>query len=289
MRYGLVLEGGAMRGIFSAGVIDVLMENGIVFDGATGVSAGAAFGCNYKSWQPGRVIRYNTRFCNDKRFCSFRSLLKTGDMFGAKFCYSDIPKKLDVFDFKVFEESKMEFYVVCTNVETGKAVYHRCDTADDRDLTWMRASASMPLASRIVEIDGYKLLDGGIADSIPLKFMEKIGYDRNVVILTQPRGHVKGKSRSLPLIKAAMRKYPAFVRTAADRSKMYNGELSYIRSAEEAGRAFVIAPEEKLPVGHIEHDPDVIREVYRIGRRTAKAKLRELRAFMKNINVQINS
>lgn len=280
MKYGLVLEGGAMRGIFSAGVTDVLMENGIVFDGAAGVSAGAAFGCNYKSCQPGRVIRYNTRFCNDKRFCSFRSLIKTGDMFGAKFCYSDIPKKLDVFDFKTFEESKMEFYVVCTNVETGKAVYHRCNTADDKALTWMRASASMPIVSKIVEIDGYKLLDGGIADSIPLRFMEKIGYDRNVVILTQPRSYVKGKDRGIALIKASMRKYPAFIQAAANRSKMYNDELKYIRSAEEAGRAFVIAPDEKLPIGHIEHDPDVIRGIYRIGRKTASSRLHELKAFM---------
>lgn len=280
MKSGLVLEGGAMRGMFTAGVIDVLMENGVTFDGAVGVSAGAVFGCNYKSGQPGRVIRYNTRFCKDKRFCSFRSLIKTGDMFGADFCYNVIPKELDFFDTDTFAKSEMEFYVVCTNVETGKAVYHRCITADDRELTWMRASASMPLASRIVEVDGYKLLDGGISDSIPLKFMEKIGYERNVVVLTQPRSYRKGKSRSLPLIKAAMRKYPEFIKASANRSRMYNSELNYIRSAEKDGRAFVIAPDEKLPVGHIEHNPDVLREVYRIGRNTARENLEELRKFL---------
>lgn len=280
MKSGLVLEGGAMRGMFTAGVIDVLMENGVTFDGAVGVSAGAVFGCNYKSGQPGRVIRYNTRFCKDERFCSFRSLIKTGDMFGADFCYNVIPKELDFFDTDTFAKSEMEFYVVCTNVETGKAVYHRCITADDRELTWMRASASMPLASRIVEVDGYKLLDGGISDSIPLKFMEKIGYERNVVVLTQPRSYRKGKSRSLPLIKAAMRKYPEFIKASANRSRMYNSELNYIRSAEKDGRAFVIAPDEKLPVGHIEHNPDVLREVYRIGRNTARENLEELRKFL---------
>lgn len=280
MKSGLVLEGGAMRGMFTAGVIDVLMENGVTFDGAVGVSAGAVFGCNYKSGQPGRVIRYNTRFCKDARFCSFRSLIKTGDMFGADFCYNVIPKELDFFDTDTFAKSEMEFYVVCTNVETGKAVYHRCITADDRELTWMRASASMPLASRIVEVDGYKLLDGGISDSIPLKFIEKIGYERNVVVLTQPRSYRKGKSRSLPLIKAAMRKYPEFIKASANRSRMYNSELNYIRSAEKEGRVFVIAPDEKLPVGHIEHNPDVLREVYRIGRNTARKNLEELRKFL---------
>lgn len=280
MKKGLVMEGGAMRGMFTAGVIDVLMENGVEFDGAAGVSAGAVFGCNYKSGQPGRVIRYNTRFCKDKRFCSFRSLLKTGDMFGADFCYNIVPKKLDIFDTKTFAESEMEFYVVCTNVETGKAVYHKCLTADDRELTWMRASASMPLASQIVEVDGYKLLDGGISDSIPLRFIEKMGYERNVVILTQPRSYRKGKSRSLPLIKAAMRKYPEFVKASARRSKMYNKQLDYVKNAEDDGRAFVIAPDEKLPVGHIEHDPDVLREVYRIGRKTAMANIEKLKMFL---------
>lgn len=158
MKYGLVMEGGAMRGLFTAGVIDVLMENAITFDGAVGVSAGAAFGCNYKSNQPRRVIRYNTRFCHDKRFCSVSSLVKTGDMFGADFCYHEIPNKLDIFDYKTFNESPMEFYVVCTDVTTGKPVYRRCRVADDNELEWIRASASMPLASRIVEIGGMKLL-----------------------------------------------------------------------------------------------------------------------------------
>lgn len=147
MKCGLVLEGGAMRGLFTAGVTDVFMENGIAFDGAVGVSAGAAFGCNYKSYQPGRAIRYNTRFCRDKRYCSIRSLITTGDMFGADFCYHEIPEKLDVFDFDTYENSAMEFYVVCTDVETGKPVYHRCDTMNSRELEWLRASASMPMAA----------------------------------------------------------------------------------------------------------------------------------------------
>ena len=280
MKYGLVMEGGAMRGLFTAGVIDVLMENGINFDGAVGVSAGAAFGCNYKSNQPGRVVRYNTRFCRDKRYCSFRSLVKTGDLFGAQFCYHEIPKKLDVFDFAAYESSPMEFFIVCTDVLSGKAVYHRCRTFDDAELEWLRASASMPLASRVVEVGGLKLLDGGISDAIPLRFMENIGYERNVVILTQPRDYVKEKSRSLSLIKLAMKRYPELIKAMERRHKMYNGELKFIRSAEADGRALVIAPDAKLPVGHIEHDPEVLREVYRRGRSAAVESLDNVKKFI---------
>lgn len=280
MKYGLVMEGGAMRGMFTAGVTDVFMENGIKFDGAVGVSAGAAFGCNYKSNQPGRVIRYNTRFCRDKRFCSLRSLLKTGDIFGAEFCYHEIPEKLDIFDCKTFSKSPMEFYVVCTDVETGKPVYHKMTKVDYNELEWMRASASMPVVSRIVEADGKKLLDGGISDSIPLKFMEKSGYERNVVILTQPRDFVKPPSSMARRMKPLLRKYPNLISAMNNRHKMYNAELKYIRRSEQEGRAFVIAPPEKLPVGHIEHNPDVLREVYRIGRNTANKYLDQIKNFM---------
>ena len=148
MKTGLVLEGGAMRGIFTAGVCDVLMENGIDFDGCIGVSAGACFGCNFKSKQIGRAIRYNTRYCKDWRYCSVRSLIKTGDMFGAEFCYHTIPEKLDKFDAETFNNSNMEFYVVCTDVYTGKPVYHLCGEVDDKLYEWFRASASMPFVSK---------------------------------------------------------------------------------------------------------------------------------------------
>ena len=191
MKTGLILEGGAMRGMFTAGVMDVLMENGVTFDGAVGTSAGAAFGCNYKSHQIGRVIRYNTRYCKDKRFCSISSLIKSGDIYNADFCYGDIPSKYDIFDFDTYKNDPMEFYSVCTDIETGKAVYHKYTGDEDSGFDWIRASASMPLVSKIVEIDGKKLLDGGMADSIPLKFFESIGYDRNVVVLTQPADYRK--------------------------------------------------------------------------------------------------
>ncbi|MBR4626463.1 MAG: patatin family protein [Ruminococcus sp.] len=280
MKKGLVLEGGAMRGLFTAGVMDVLMENGITFDGIVGVSAGACFGCNYKSNQPGRAIRYNTRFAKDKRYCSVRSYIKTGDLYNAEFCYDTVPKELDIFDTEAFEKSPIEFFIVCTDIETGKPVYRRCTRADDNFLVWLRASASMPLASRIVETDGRKLLDGGISDSIPLRFMEKAGYERNLVILTQPRGYTKKQTRSLKLVRLALRKYPAAVKAVAERYKMYNGELRYVLSAEQEGRALVIAPDEKLPANHVEHDPDVMREVYRLGRKACTERLADIISFL---------
>ena len=194
MKTGLILEGGAMRGLFSAGVIDVFMENGIEFDAAIGVSAGAAFGCNYKSRQPGRVIRYNKRFAKDPRFCSLRSLIKTGDLFGAEFCYHTIPDKLDLFDTQAYIDNPMDFYVVVTDIETGKAVYINSEEAGEDALECFRASASMPVVSKPVEIKGKKYLDGGIADSVPIQYFESIGSDRNVIILTQPIGYVKKPS-----------------------------------------------------------------------------------------------
>ncbi len=280
MKYGLVLEGGALRGLFTAGVIDVLMENGIDFDGAVGVSAGACFGCNYKSRQPGRAIRYNTRFCRDKRYCSVRSLLTTGDMFGADFCYHKIPEELDLFDFKTFTNDPMEFFAVCTDIETGKPVYHRCRDAGYSDLEWIRASASMPLAARIVCHEGRKLLDGGISDSIPLRFMEATGYEKNVVILTRPRSYTKSHSRTEKLIALRYKKYPALVKACINRPDVYNRQLKYVGEAEAAGRAFVIAPETALPISHIEHDQDVLLEVYRTGRTAGRNCLEDLRKFL---------
>ena len=202
MKTGLVLEGGAMRGMFTAGVLDVLMEHGIVLDGAIGVSAGAVFGCNYKSHQIGRVIRYNTQYCNDKRYASFGNLLRTGNLYSEQFCYHTVPEKLDVFDTKAFAENPMDFFVVCTDVRTGDPIYHKCRTGDAEDIQWMQASASMPLAAKIVKIGHYQLLDGGIADSIPVRFFESIGYKRNLIVLTQPKGFVKKKNKMLPAIRA---------------------------------------------------------------------------------------
>ncbi len=280
MKTGIVLEGGAMRGLFTAGVTDVLMEEGITFDGAIGVSAGAAFGCNLKSGQIGRALRYNTTYCNDPRYCSFRSLLKTGDLYGAQFCYDEIPYKLDPFDVEAYNRNPMAFYVVCTDVETGKPVYQNCPVSNAESMQWFRASASMPLVSRVVEVGGYHLLDGGVSDSIPLRYFESIGYRRNLVILTQPEGYRKRPNKALPLMRIALRKYPNLINAIAGRHNVYNDQLRYVAQQEAAGAALVLRPKAALPVSHTEKDPEKLREAYRMGRACATENLDRIRAFL---------
>lgn len=278
---GLVLEGGAMRGLFTAGVIDVLMENGIAFPAFVGVSAGAAFGCNYKSRQIGRALRYNKRFCRDPRYCSFRSLFKTGDVFGAQFCYHEVPNTLDPFDGKAFNENPMAFYLVASDVETGTPFYKKIDHADDTAYEWIRASASMPIVSRVVELDGKKYLDGGVTDSIPLAFMER-QYDRNVVVLTRPRDYQKQPASKLWLYRLTLRKYPNMLRAVRERHLMYNEQRAHVFAQEKAGKAFVICPDKPLEVGRMEHDPEQLQKAYDTGRQTALRQLGALKRFMEN-------
>ena len=175
----------------------------------------------------------------------------------------------------------MEFYVVATDVETGKAVYHKHEGRDDHGFDWIRASASMPLVSKMVEIDGKKMLDGGAADSLPLKFFESIGYDRNIVILTQPKGYQKSKNKVLPLIKLKYRKYPEFVKAMANRHIAYNEALEYIEKKEAAGEILVIRPDEALPVSRVEKDTDKLKLAYEIGRQAAKINLEKIKSFLK--------
>lgn len=278
---GLILEGGGMRGMFTAGVIDVLMENGLEFDGTIGVSAGAAFGCNYKSKQIGRVIRYNTKYCRDKRYSSLRSLIKTGDMFGADFCYRELPEELDLFDVETYQKNPMDFYVVATDIESGKPEYKKCDFGDRRDLLWYRASASMPLVSRIVEIEGKKYLDGGISDSIPLKYFESIGYTKNIVVLTQPSDYVKKPNSALPFIKMIYKKYPGLISAMANRHEVYNETTAYIKKCELDGDVFIICPKEPLPVSRTEHNPDKLREAYNLGRTAAEEIIDKIKDFLR--------
>lgn len=279
MKRGLVLEGGAFRGLFSAGITDVMMEAGIAPDGLIGVSAGAAFGCNYKSGQHGRAIRYNKRFARDPRYSGVRSLLTTGDYFNASFAYHTMPSELDIFDGEAFEQNPMEFFAVCTDVETGLPVYKQLTKADDTAYDWIRASASMPLAARIVRLEGYLLLDGGVTDSIPLKYFESIGYQRNVVILTQPLGYVKKPNSLLPLMRIALRKHPKMVEAIANRHLMYNAQTAYVAEAEAAGRCLVIRPDQPIPIGHVSHDPDAMERVYNMGREMGRRRLEDIRAF----------
>lgn len=279
MKRGLVLEGGGMRGMFTAGVIDEMMENDIPIDGVVGVSAGATFGCNYKSRQPGRVLRYNVRFKDEPRYMGLRSLLKTGDWVGAEYAYHIMPFEMDPVDFDTYKNNPMEFHVVCTDVDSGEAVYHQLPVIDHYEIDWIRASASLPFVSKPVTIDNRRLLDGGMSDSIPLAYFQKLGYDRNVVVLTQPKGYKKSCPKAMPLFKLLLRKLPVIAEALAKRHLMYNRELDYIEEQERLGNTLLIYPEEGLPIGRIEQDEAKMRLVYQMGREAAKAKMEEMKAF----------
>jgi predicted patatin/cPLA2 family phospholipase len=190
-----------------------------------------------------------------------------------------MPQHYDIFDRRAFEENPMEFIAVCTDVETGQPVYRKLAEASDTTYDWIRASASMPLVSRVVELEGHKLLDGGVADSIPLSYIERQGYHRNVVILTQPQGYQKQHNNLMPLMRMALRRYPKMVEAMEKRHLMYNRQLEYVREAELAGRCLVIRPETAIPIGHISHNPEQMNAVYQMGRRTGRSHIDEIKSY----------
>ncbi len=281
MKTGLILEGGAMRGLYTAGVLDVMLEQNIEVDGMIGVSAGAVFGCNYKSRQIGRTLRYNSKYARNPEFGGIRSLLKTGDFYNRDFCYRQIPYHLDPFDTETFEKNPVDFYVVATDVETGNPVYHRCTDGQETDLEWFRASASMPLVSNIVEVDGFKLLDGGIADSIPIRFFQNAGYERNIIILTRDKTYRKKPGKMNLLFRIVLRKYPSVARVMKQRHIQYNEQVQLAESLEKKGEALIIRPSEPITMSRTETDPVKLKEVYDLGRRDALKQLDAVRAFLK--------
>lgn len=280
MATGLVLEGGGMRGLFTAGVLDVLMERGIGVDHAVGVSAGAAFGVNIKSGQVGRAIRYNKRFCADPRYASLRNLVREGNLYSVGFAYRKLPLELDVFDVAALRANPMRFTVVCTDIETGEAVYRDIEHGDEEDLDWIRASASVPLLARPVELAGHLLLDGGVADSIPVAWMCAHGYDKNIAILTQPAGFRKEPNRLMPLLRVALRRYPRLVALLANRHERYNAQLAEVERLEGEGRLFVIRPSESVRAPLAVKDPAILERIYQQGRRDAQAQLAGLEAYL---------
>jgi len=277
---GIVLEGGGMRGMYTCGILDVLMENRIYLDGMVGVSAGIAFGCNYKSRQIGRALRYNVRFAHDKRYSGMMSLLKTGNYYNAYFAYKLVPTHYDVFDYNVFEDSPMECYAVCFDVKSGEGVYHRLDHVNDDFFEWIRASASMPVVAQPVEVGGRLLLDGGLADSIPLEFMMSKGYQRNVVILTREEGFRKTAEHGMWLMKPMLRKWPKVIEALRHRPAHYNQQLQVVREQERLGNAFVFRPLKPLNVSRTTHDSKEMNRVYQQGREEALQRLDELKKFL---------
>lgn len=266
--------------MFTAAIIDVMMEHGLQPDGVVGVSAGSAFGCNMKSRQIGRALRYNKRFARSWRYTSWLSWLLTGNLVNARMAYHIVPTRHDIFDGDAFRQNPMEFWLVCTDVDSGHAVYHQLTEVSHETLEWIRASASLPVVSRIVKVGGHKLLDGGISDSIPLRFFQQQGYDRNIVVLTQPRSYRKEQMRVIGFVDFWLRHHPN-VRLALDRRpEMYNEQLDYVASQEQLGNTLVLAPDEPLGIADITRSPDEMQRVYDKGRRYAEQHLCEIKDFL---------
>lgn len=260
-----------MRGLFTAGILDVMMEHDIQVDGIVGVSAGACFGCNYVSGQPGRVIRYNLAMRHEPLYMGIGNLLRTGNLLDAEFAYHTLPDVLDPFDKEAFTQSRVEFHVVCTDVSTGKPVYKQLTAPVDYEfMEWVRASSSLPLVSHPVRIGNRMLLDGGISDSIPLKYFQNLGYDHNIVILTQPKGFTKKRTKLMPLFRMLMRRHPAIIEAMDRRHVMYNTQLEYLAQEERAGRITVIAPDDTLPIGRTDQNAGRMQRVYDMGRKAGE-------------------
>ena len=279
-KIGLVLEGGGHRGIYTAGILDVFAQNNISFDGIMGVSAGCIHGVSFLSGQIGRSVRYTTRFCNNPSYMSFKSLIKTGDFFNVDFCYYKLPETLDPFDNDAFDKNPTPFYAVCSDVKTGKAVYHKCDSVRGEKIKWIQASASMPLAAKIVKIDESEFLDGGITDSIPIKKMQELGYSKNIVILTQEAGYRKKPNSLLPLIKRIYKKYPELINAIQNRHIIYNQQLDYLEEQEKLGNVIIIRPSQKPQAGRIEKDKEKILSTYNLGRNDAEKLLETVKNFI---------
>lgn len=279
----LVLEGGGMRGAYSSGVLDVMHDNGLKFGGYAGTSAGATHICSFMSEQRERNMRIDTVHSQDPRYMGFKQLIKTGDYFPREFCYITIPREIDPFDYAKFEENAKvsDFYSVATNLETGEAEYLLTQEVDKGDgLECVRASASLPLMSKIVELRGMKLLDGGIGDSIPFEFMERKGFKKQVVILTQQEGYVKKPNSLIPLFKLMYRKYPKFVEAAATRHIRYNEALAKLKENEKAGKSFVFRPSEPFKISRIEKDASKLVELYKMGLKDGEANMPALKRFL---------
>ena len=267
-----------MRGMYTAGVLDVLHREGVHFDGIMGVSAGALFGPNFLSGQEGRVIRYNKRFIRDRRYQSLGCLLRTGDLFSRDFAYGTVPRELDVFDDQAFQAAGVPFYAVVTNLDTGLPEYMQVKSVFD-DMEILRASGSMPFVSRPVEIHGRRYLDGGVADSIPFDAMARMGYEKQLVILTRDMDYRK-KPMPAGAIKLWYRHHPQFRDQLLRRHQVYNDSVARLKELEEQGKYFVIRPSRPIEIGRVESDPDKLQAVYELGLRDGQAALAPLREYM---------
>ena len=278
MSIGLVLEGGAMRGLYTAGVLDVFLDNNIKVDGIIGVSAGVLFGVNYLSKQKGRAIRYNKKFAKDKRYMGMRSFLTTGNIINKDFAYYEIPFKIDVFDEETFEKSNTDFWATVTNIETGEAEYLKLNNVF-KQMELLRATSAMPIVSEIIKINGKKYLDGGVSDSIPVEKCKSMGYDKIIVVLTRTIEYRKKKSSSA-IAKIKYKEYPKLIKTMENRYKKYNETVEKIIDMENKKEIFVIRPSKDLKIKRIEKDVDKLQAMYDLGVSDCKKQLEDLKEYI---------
>lgn len=281
MKIGIVLEGGAMRGMYTAGVLDVLMDFDLKVTDMIGVSAGVLFGVNYPSRQKGRAIRYNKKYIKDRRYTSFHSLITTGNIINKDFAFYKVPLKLDVFDEKAYEQSGIRFYATVTNVKTGKAEYIKIKNVL-KEMEILRASSAMPYVSKMVEWSGNQYLDGGIADSIPVEACKKLGCDKIILILTRPITYRKAKTPRLAkrLNKMLYRNYPNLIKALNQRNQNYNCQVESVIEMEKREELFVIRPSKPIQIKRIEKDINKLQEVYDLGVRDAKHCITELQKYL---------
>lgn len=277
----LVLEGGGLRGIYSAGVLDVLMEENIKVDCIIGVSAGALFGVNYCSKQKGRALRYNQKYGADKRYMGFHSLITTGNIMNKEFCFDTLVNELDPFDYDTFKNSKVDFYAVVTNLKTGKAEYKLVkDMRKEEDMEKLRASGSMPCVSKPVKIGNDLYLDGAIGDSIPVLKAIEMGYEKVIVVTTRVDSY-RMKHKRRPYAKVMYRKYPKFAEAFINRDKMYNNTLMEMNRLEDEGRILVIKPTRLVKISRVEKDPLIMQEQYDLGVSDTKSRLKDIKKYLK--------
>lgn len=280
MTTGMILEGGGMRGLYTAGVLDTLLDESIHVDGMVTVSAGALFGINFVSRQKGRALRYNKTYIKDKRYISLRSLVTTGDMVNKQFAYYTVPFKLDVFDEEAFKQSSTDFYATVTNMETGQPEYTKI-TDPFNEMETLRASGSMPFVSKPVDINGNLYLDGGVADSIPYKKAKELGYSKRIVILTRPLAYRKSKPSEF-MIDRWYKQYPAFSSSLKNRYQNYNNTVRQLTEEEQSNEAFVIRPSKTIPVKRLERDPNKLQAIYDLGVQDVKQRLEDLKQYLED-------
>lgn len=281
MKIGLVLEGGALRTIYSTGVLDAMLEKDLMADYVVGVSAGIAYGVSYISRQPRRNLEILARFVNDRRYMGLKNLVDRHNRsyFGLEFSYETIPNELVPFDYDTFAAYPGGVEAVVTNLDTGKAEYMEVPRRDEKFLL-LQATCALPLMFPIYYLDGKPYLDGGVADAIPYRRALEQGCDRVVVLLTKPRSFVRGAEKLQPVIERRYRQYPNFCQAMRDRAEKYNQDRAELFQLEKEGKALVFAPDSLHGVGRIEHNVEKLRMLWAEGYQHGMERMEGLRSFM---------